>query len=101
MKRFLFTVLLALAACATQPLSTNDQIGKAIQEVTLSRQTATSLMVAKKITVTQDQQIQAELDVIRATLDSAQSKELTDPAQAAQLLSDALAALAKLQGGMK
>ncbi len=95
--------LSVLMACSTLPSTApiNDQVAQAIQEVTLARQAATQLLIAKKITVPQDQAVQAGLTSVRATLESAQSLSLTNPAQAAQILAAALNALAAYQGVQK
>lgn len=119
MKRFLSSALLiaavafGLAACAAPPLGVTSpatvssaqstsphgaQIGKAMQEVTLSRQAFTKLAQAGKITWAQDDAAQAALTSIRKDLEQAQTVDLTNPAQAAQLLASALNALAAYQG---
>lgn len=117
MKRLLTLAAVAslalMAACAAPPMSTaapgappmataaptlDSRIGVAVQEVTIARQAATSLLQAGKITVAQDQKLQTDLDAVRAVLASSEGLSLTDPAQAAQLLSTALAQLATIQG---
>lgn len=113
MKRFLLlaamTAALALSACQTAPVtsstttaapSTSASIGKALQEVTLARQASTQLAMAKTITWADDDKVQASLTLIRNTLTSAQTALPTNPAQAAQLLADALNALAAYQQGV-
>lgn len=114
MKRVLLFLALAFAcalpACQTAPVApgqasaasvTADNIGKAIQEVTLARRAFTLAAQQKQITWAQDDVAQAGLTAIRKTLESAQGKTLTDPAQAAQLLADALNALVAYQGAPK
>lgn len=110
MKRYLLTLtlaaVLALPACQTAPTapgqtssaSTADGIAKAIQEVTLARKAFTQLAVSKTITWAQDDAAQAALTLIRQNLDKAQGLSLSNPAQAEQLLADALTALAAYQG---
>ncbi len=107
---FALAAALALPACVTAPAGsapvtaadaaqqTRDGIAKAIQGVTLARTAMTQLAVAKKITWAQDDAAQAALTLIRANLDQAKLTSLTDPAHAAQLLADALTALAAYQG---
>jgi hypothetical protein len=73
---------------------------KALQEVTLARQASTQLAMAKTITWADDDKVQASLTLIRNTLTSAQTALPTNPAQAAQLLADALTALAAYQQGV-
>lgn len=112
MKRYLLTlalaVMFALPGCQTAPVAgqtatmqTADNINKAMNMVTLAREASTQLAIAKTITWAQDDQAQAALTLIRKTLDQAQGASLTNPAQAAQLLADALNALAAYQGAKK
>lgn len=115
MKRFtLFVAALMLAvltACQSpptagpaQPLTSQqilDQAGQRLQQITLARQAATQLAVAGKITWAQDDAAQAALTLIRQKLIDAQGLSVSNPAQAAQLLADALAALAAYQGAPK
>lgn len=109
---FLATCAFAvLAACQTppavgpsQPLTSQqimDQAGQRLQQITLARQAATQLAVAGKVTWAQDDAAQAALTLIRQKLISAQGLSVSNPAQAAQLLAEALAALAAYQGAPK
>ncbi len=100
----LLAAVLLTTACATKPLSLDDKIGVAIQEVTAGRQAVTELLKAKRISVDADKAFQADLDVVRATLFKAQGMTLSDPAQATALLAEALnqlAALTAAQGAQK
>lgn len=60
----LFWILpIVLLACTGTPTATpNDQAALCIQGVTTSRQAATALLRAGKITVDKDREIQASLD---------------------------------------
>ena len=116
MKRILYALAVALSiaslsACQTPPVAGTQTTtaaptfdgrwSVAIQEVTLARQASTQLAIAKKITWAQDQVAQSGLTMIRQQLESARSISITNPAQAAQLLADALNALAAYQGATK
>ena len=107
--------VLALSACGTPPVAgpagaasgvvsvspTVELQGKivtAIEEVTLIRHASTLALTDKKITLKQDQDAQAALSAIRSILVTANGKSSLDPAGAAQLLSQALLALAAYQG---
>lgn len=103
---FAAAMFAALTACATAPApadppSFDSRAGVAIQEVTLARKAATTLAQAGKITWAQDDATQAALTLIRAQIRTAQGLSITDPAQAAKLLADALNALAAYQGASK
>ncbi len=107
---------IALAACAQPGSSTSGagapsasspqasapsidaQIGKALTEVTLARQASTALAKAGTISWLLDDHTQAALTMVRDHLTIAQSIVPTNPAQAAQLLAEALTDLAKYQG---
>lgn len=110
MKRFIISAALALAltACQTGPFTQassvearNGQIAVAVQEVTNARKALTALTVAKKISVDQYVTGQTALSEVSKKLATAQTLNLTDPAQAAQLIADALNALAVIQGASK
>lgn len=115
MKKSLLLASLALAMSACAPLaltpspsasasapaatpSTSDQIIQAQLDVTSARKAFLALMEAKKITVAQDQSVEAALNVISANLATAQTLLPSNPAQAASLLATALQALAAFQG---
>lgn len=110
MKRILLAAALAMSIAGCTPMTgvqapasaasaapLDSRIGVALREVTQARKAATALATAGKITWAQDDQAQAALTLVRASLDKAQGLTLTDPAQAAQLLADALNALAAYQ----
>ncbi len=82
----------ALIACGggtpTIPTKTfNDKVAIAIQTVTVTREAATALLQAKKITLKQDQTVQADLDKVRLGIQSVQSLHTSNPTLAdAQLV---------------
>lgn len=105
MKRFLTALCFCvwMVACTTTgttvvPTATfNDKAAIGIQAVTTVRQATTALLVAKKITVAQDQGIQAKLDLIRTGIQLAKTLSATDPTNAASQLTSELAQLAALK----
>lgn len=58
-------VFALVAGCANGPptATADDKAGLAMQAVTAARKATTAALVAKKITVAQDQAVQAKLDV--------------------------------------
>lgn len=110
-RRFIRTIALAcalastmlLAACpGTIPTSTfNDKAAIAIQSVTAVRKAATSLLVAHKITVAEDETLQQQLDALRALIEVATAMQSTDPVAAQAKLEQAIAQLAQLKQQMR
>lgn len=87
------------SSAASAPKATfDDRLHQAYQEVTVARRASTKLALAGKITPDEDQQYQEALSAIKNTLDQAQGKSLSDPAQAADLLAKALQQFAIYQG---
>lgn len=101
MKKLIMILALLIAGCATPtviPTATfNDKAAIGIQTITVASQAATSLLVAKKITVAQDQNIQASLNLIFQSIEIAKSLEASDPTNAAAQLTAALAQIAAIQ----
>jgi hypothetical protein len=95
----LFALMLVSCAAGTAiPTATfNDKAAAGIEAVTAVRQASTALLVAKKITVAQDQAIQAKLDLIRTGIQLAVTLNKSDPQTAAAQLTSELSQLAALK----
>lgn len=98
-RKLLMAIVLCVAGCAsTVPVGTfNDKAAAGIETMTLVRKSATQLLLARKITVEQDQTIQAGLDVARKGIEIARSLQASDPTNAAAQLTAALEQLGALK----
>lgn len=83
--RILMPLVLALAACASQPLIDTETI--AMRSVTAARQVATASLRAGKITVAEDQKAQAQLSLVALGIKAAVAAQ--DAAAVAKAQADA------------
>jgi hypothetical protein len=79
------------------PQTMSEKVAVAISTVTAVRQTATTLLAAKKISVEDAQNVQAQADTARAGVEVARQMAATDPAGAATKLQTATTILTALQ----
>jgi hypothetical protein len=94
-------ISLLLSACAQlgvpTPQNTEERIVVTISAVTAARETATTLLTAKKISADDAQNVQQQADNLRAGAQIARSMLATDPAAADAKLQQTRAALLALQ----
>jgi hypothetical protein len=98
LKLFLATLVLAFAACTSLPLSTfNDKAAAADETVQLVQTSSTALLRAGKLTVAQDQAIQANVKLAHDSIVAAKKLQASDPAAADAELTAANANLSTLK----
>lgn len=100
-QHFLIIIALALTACAQlgipKPETFNERLAVGYSTVTTVRQTATTLLQAKKITADDAQNVQQQADNARAGLDIARTISKTDAKAADAKLTAVRSALTALQ----
>lgn len=102
LSQYMLAILLSLAsACAQLGLPTaqtfNEKLAAGYSSVTAVRDTATTLLVAKKISPDDAQNVQNQADNARAGLDIARSAHAVNATAADAKLTQVMAALTALQ----
>ena len=100
--KYLLVILLSIAASCAQlgmptPQTFNEKLAAGYAAVTSARETATTLLVAKKITADDAQNVQNQADNARAGLDIAKKLSALDPDAANAKLTAVSTALIALQ----
>lgn len=97
----LAAVILVLSACSSMglvsPQTFNEKVAVAYASVTQVRSAATTLVVSKKITKADAQNVQTQADAARAGIDVARTLHKTDIAAGATKLTTVLQSLEALQ----
>jgi hypothetical protein len=99
--RTTYLLLVLISGCAylglPTPTTFNERLASAYGTVTTIRQTTTTLLVAKKITADDAQNVQNQADAARSALDVSAAVFKTDPAAGNNKLAATITLLTSLQ----